>query len=115
MDNINYVVSAVIRGCQEKNVATTEVMAAFVARARVLEAPELYHPNASMKDEDVADLVKVSLRRAPAPLVHALCTAVCQRVPKQILVANLLLTHLLCICWRSRPAWNGCAPRTRRS
>ena len=65
MDNINYVVTAVIRGCQEKNVQTTEVMAAFVARARVLEAPELYHPNASMKDEDVAELVKVSPHRVP--------------------------------------------------
>ena len=70
MDNINYVVSAVIRGCQEKNVQTTEVMAAFVARARVLEAPELYHPNASMKDEDVAELVKVSAASCPIPFAH---------------------------------------------
>ena len=91
MDNINYVVSAVIRGCQEKNVDTTEVMAAFVARARVLEAPELYHPNASMKDEDVSDLVNVSLHRGPAPLFRALCVAVTKsaHLPKQILVANI--------------------------
>jgi len=56
-DNINYVTTAVIRGCQEKNVATTETMAAFVARARVLEAPEIFHANASMTEGDVNELV----------------------------------------------------------
>eukprot|EP01043_Picozoa_sp_COSAG02_P077083 COSAG02_NODE_16702_length_1062_cov_3.147287_1_plen_102_part_00 len=99
MDNINYVVSAVIRGCQEKNVATTEVMAAFVARARVLEAPELYHPNASMKDEDVSDLVNVRLRRASTPLIRALCAArrcasMC-RSTSWLQTSNAPLVHVL--------------------
>lgn len=83
-DNINYVTTAVIRGCQEKNVETTETMAAFVARARVLEAPELFHANASMTEGDVNELVKVcaahdqpthaspTLRVAAARALHSL-------------------------------------------
>ena len=62
-DNINFVTTAVIRGCQEKNVETTEVLAAFVARARVLEAPELFQPDKKLNEEDVNGLIATCVER----------------------------------------------------
>jgi hypothetical protein len=104
-DNINYVVTAVIRGCQDKNVETTEVMAAFVARARVLEAPELYHPNASLKEDDVNELVKVRRGRSAAPiLLHALQPAVAspraraRRSPRGVQATDPHLCCCVCVC-----------------
>ena len=112
-DNINYVVTAVIRGCQDKNVETTEVRAAFVARARVLEAPELYHPNASLKEDDVNELVKVRRGRSAAPfLLHALQPAVAspraraRRSPRGVQAAD---PHCVVVCaCADRPTTDMC-------
>ena len=59
MDNINHVTAAVIRRCAEKKVSVTETLAAFVARARVLEAPQLYHMDKKLTDEDISELIQV--------------------------------------------------------
>ena len=64
MDNINYVTMTIIRQCAEKNVHVTETLAAFVARARVLEAPQIYHMDKQLAEEDVGELIQVGRIRA---------------------------------------------------
>eukprot|EP01047_Picozoa_sp_COSAG01_P001685 COSAG01_NODE_39_length_33243_cov_28.298558_31_plen_434_part_00 len=63
MDNINHVTASVIRGCAGKNVVVTETLAAFVARARVLEAPEIYHLDKKLTDADVGELIQECIQR----------------------------------------------------
>ena len=58
MDNINFVTSSIIKDCQSKNVAVSETLAAFMARARVLEDQKLYHMTKTLSDEDVTALIE---------------------------------------------------------
>ena len=63
MDNINFVTSSIIKDCQSKNVAVSETLAAFMARARVLEDQKLYHMNKTLSDEDVTALIEKCVAR----------------------------------------------------
>ena len=63
MDNINFVTSQIIRGCQSRSVTVNETLAAFMARARVVESPELYHMDKNLTDDDISELIKECVNR----------------------------------------------------
>eukprot|EP01052_Picozoa_sp_SAG31_P024740 SAG31_NODE_2125_length_6396_cov_10.043036_3_plen_624_part_00 len=63
MDNINFVTSSIVKECHGKSVEVSETLAAFMARARVLEDQKLYHMDKTLSDEDVTALIETCVTR----------------------------------------------------
>eukprot|EP00736_Rhodelphis_marinus_P007545 Rmarinus@m.16694 len=62
-DNINIIVKDIVRRCVEKNVECSPTLAAFMARAVVLEYEDQFHMDEELSEEDVEKLIGICVTK----------------------------------------------------
>jgi len=59
MEGIQRVVSDIVQECRVKNVECSETLAAFMARAVILDRPERFTPDKPLNDGDIKALIDI--------------------------------------------------------
>jgi len=63
MEGIQRVVTDMVRACREQNLEVSETLAAFMARAVILDRPERFTPDKPLDEEDVKALIDICVDR----------------------------------------------------
>lgn len=63
MEGIQRVVSDMVRACREKKIEVSETLAAFMARAVILDRPERFTPDKPLNEEDIKALIEICVER----------------------------------------------------
>eukprot|EP00656_Telonema_subtile_P007521 TRINITY_DN13528_c0_g1_i2.p1 TRINITY_DN13528_c0_g1~~TRINITY_DN13528_c0_g1_i2.p1 ORF type:complete len:444 (-),score=119.86 TRINITY_DN13528_c0_g1_i2:113-1444(-) len=63
MEGIQRVVSDLVRTCREKKIDVSETLAAFMARAVILDRPEQFTPDKPLNAEDIEALIEICVER----------------------------------------------------
>ena len=77
MEGIQRVVTDMVRACRDKNVEVSETLAAFMARAVILDRPERFTPDKPLNPEDVTALIDICVDRlsqTDSPDLETVCS-----------------------------------------